>query len=93
MNLNWTASTDNVSVSGYRVERCQGAGCTNFAQVATPTATAYSDTGLSPSTTYRYRVRAIDPSGNLGGYSDRRRGHHRRRPAHAAGPGRGLGVR
>ena len=36
-NLNWTASTDNVGVTGYRVERCQGAGCTNFAQVGTPT--------------------------------------------------------
>ena len=33
VNLNWTASTDNVGVTGYRVERCQGAGCTNFAQV------------------------------------------------------------
>ena len=31
----WTASTDNVGVTGYRVERCQGAGCTNFAQVGT----------------------------------------------------------
>ncbi len=47
VNLNWTASTDNVGVSGYRVERCQGAGCTNFAQVGTPTATTYSDTGLA----------------------------------------------
>ena len=36
VNLDWTASTDNVGVSGYRVERCQGAGCTNFAQVGTP---------------------------------------------------------
>ena len=69
IDLNWTASTDNVSVSGYRVERCQGANCTNFAQVATPTATSYSDTGLSASSTYRYQVRAVDPSGNLGGYS------------------------
>ena len=33
-NLTWTASTDNVGVAGYRVERCQGAGCTNFTQVA-----------------------------------------------------------
>ena len=93
VNLNWTASTDNVGVSGYRVERCQGAGCTNFAQVGTPTATAYGDTGLAASTTYRYQVRAVDASGNLGGYSTRRRGHHARRPAHASGPGRGLGVR
>ena len=38
-NLTWTASTDNVGVTGYRVERCQGAGCTTFAQVATPTGT------------------------------------------------------
>ena len=28
INLTWTASTDNVGVTGYRVERCQGAGCT-----------------------------------------------------------------
>ena len=36
INLSWTASTDNVGVTGYRVERCQGAGCTTFAQIATP---------------------------------------------------------
>ena len=29
-------STDNVGVTGYQIERCQGAGCTNFAQIATP---------------------------------------------------------
>jgi chitodextrinase len=69
VTLAWTASTDNVGVTGYRVERCQGAGCTNFAQVGTPTATSYSDTGLSPSTTYRYRVRAADAAGNLSAYS------------------------
>jgi glucose/arabinose dehydrogenase/chitodextrinase len=69
VGLSWTASTDNVAVAGYRVERCQGAGCTNFAQIATPTATTYGDGGLAPSTTYRYRVRTVDPSGNLSGYS------------------------
>ena len=46
IDLNWTASTDNVGVTGYRVERCQGAGCTNFAQVGHADGTAYSDTGL-----------------------------------------------
>ena len=69
VNLNWSASTDNVGVAGYRVERCQGAGCTNFAQVGTPTATSFSDTGLAPSSTYRYQVRAVDASGNFSGYS------------------------
>jgi chitodextrinase len=69
INLNWTASTDNVGVTGYRVERCQGAGCTSFAQVGTPTGTSYSDSGLTTSTTYVYRVRATDAAGNLSGYS------------------------
>ena len=69
MNLSWTASTDNVGVTGYRVERCQGSSCTNFAQVGTPTGTTFSDTGLSASTLYRYRVRAVDAAGNLGAYS------------------------
>ena len=69
IDLTWAGSTDDVGVTSYRVERCQGQGCTDFAEVATPTATTYSDTGLSPSTTYRYRVRAVDSSGNLGGYS------------------------
>ena len=34
IDLSWTASTDNVGVTGYRVERCQGASCTTWAQVA-----------------------------------------------------------
>jgi chitodextrinase len=69
INLAWTASTDNVGVTGYRVERCQGAGCSNFAQVAAPAGTSFNDTGLAANTTYRYRVRAADAAGNLGGYS------------------------
>ena len=69
INLNWNASTDNVGVTGYQVQRCQGAGCSNFAQIATPTTTTYSDTGLTPATSYTYRVRAIDAAGNVSGFS------------------------
>jgi chitodextrinase len=69
INLAWTASTDNIGVTGYRLERCQGAGCSSWAQIATPTANSHSDTGLVPSTTYRYRVRATDAAGNLSGFS------------------------
>lgn len=69
INLTWTASTDNGEVAGYLVERCQGSGCSNFAQIATTTVTTYNDIGLLPSTSYRYRVRATDTAGNLGGYS------------------------
>ncbi|MGR9108178.1 MAG: fibronectin type III domain-containing protein [Gammaproteobacteria bacterium] len=67
--LNWTASTDNIGVTGYRVERCQGSSCTNFTQIGAPAGTTYNDTGLTASTDYRYRVRAADAAGNLSGYS------------------------
>ena len=44
--VTWTAATDNVGVTGYRIERCQGSGCTTFAQIASPAGTSYSDGGL-----------------------------------------------
>ncbi|MGB8786469.1 MAG: galactose oxidase-like domain-containing protein [Candidatus Acidiferrales bacterium] len=70
INLTWTASTDNVGVTGYEVQRCEGAGCTNFAQIATPTGTTYTDTGLLASTSYSYRVLATDAAGNLSAFSN-----------------------
>src|SRR6185436_6721801 len=69
INLSWTASTDNVGVTGYQVERCQGAGCSTFTQIGTPTTTTFSDTGLTGGTSYSYRVRATDAVPNLSGYS------------------------
>ena len=66
----WMAATDNVGVTGYLVERCQGAGCTAFAQVATVGSTSFNDTGLLANTSYSYRVRATDAAGNLGPYSN-----------------------
>ncbi len=70
INLSWTASTDNVGVTAYRVERCQGAGCTTFAQIAAPTTTTYNDTGLTANTSYSYRIRATDSAGNVSSYSN-----------------------
>jgi len=69
INLSWSAASDNVGVTGYRIERCQGAGCSNFAEIATSSGTSYSNTGLTASTSYSYRVRAGDAAGNLSGYS------------------------
>ncbi len=69
INLAWTASTDNVGVTGYFVERCQGRKCTAFAQVASVTTTTYSNSALAAATSYRYRVRATDAAGNLSGFS------------------------
>jgi hypothetical protein len=70
VNLSWTASTDNVGVTGYRIERCQGTGCSNFAEVGTAATTTYNATGLAASTSYSFRVRASDVAGNLGAYSN-----------------------
>jgi len=69
INLAWSAATDDVGVTGYLLERCQGAGCTAFAQISTPAGTSFGDTGLAVSTSYSYRVRATDAAGNLGAYS------------------------
>lgn len=71
INLSWTAATDNVGVTGNRVERCQGVGCSNFGQITTLGAvTSYSDTSLQPSTSYSYRIRANDAAGNIGPYAN-----------------------
>ncbi len=70
ITINWTAATDNVGVTGYQVERCQGPNCSNFAFLTTLTGTTYLDAGLQASTPYRYRVRATDNAGNLGAFSN-----------------------
>ncbi len=70
VNLSWTASTDNVGVSGYLVERSLGPGCASWVQVATPTSTSLTDPGRSPYSLYCYRVRAADLVGNLSNYSN-----------------------
>ena len=71
IDLSWTAATDNVGVTGYQVERCQGASCSTFANIANLGASTltYSDTGLPSSTAYNYRVRALDAAGNVSAYS------------------------
>jgi len=69
IDVTWTAATDDVGVTAYLVERCQDAGCTTFAQVATTPGTTFGDTGLQAATSYTYRIRATDAAGNLGPYS------------------------
>src|SRR5206468_1992641 len=70
IGVSWTASTDDVGVTGYLVERCQGAGCASFTQVGSVAASPFNDSGLTPSTSYSYRVRATDAAGNLTAYSN-----------------------
>ncbi len=70
INLQWAPASDNVAVTGYLIERCQGSSCTNFAQINSSSTTSFGDTGLNASTSYTYRVRASDAVGNLSGYSN-----------------------
>lgn len=69
VNLSWTASTDNVGVTGYKVERCQGSGCSSFSQIAVTATNSYVDAGRAPNTAYVYQVRAYDAAGNDSSYS------------------------
>ncbi len=62
LSLTWTASTDNVGVTGYRVFR-------DGAQIGTPAGPGFPDSGLAPSTTYQYRVSALDAAGNVSAQS------------------------
>src|SRR3989344_5467863 len=71
LSLAWNVSTDNVGVMGYRIERCTGASCTNFAQIGTVSlVNNYTDASALSGTAYRYRVRAVDAAGNLSVYSN-----------------------
>jgi len=69
IDVSWKPSTDNLSVAGYIVQRCQGPGCNNFSTLAVTTGTSYIDSGLSFSSSYTYRIQAFDPSQNASPYS------------------------
>lgn len=64
INLSWTDNSDNET--GFRIERCRNAGCTNFAQIAQvgSNTTTFADTSVNKNTTYNYRVRAFNAAGN-----------------------------
>ncbi len=63
VSLAWSASTDNVGVTGYDVFR-------GSTKVTTVTGTSYTDPGLSASTTYSYTVKARDAAGNVSAASN-----------------------
>ncbi|MBX3034921.1 MAG: DUF4082 domain-containing protein [Bdellovibrionaceae bacterium] len=57
INLTWSASSDNVGVTGYKIYR-------NGNLLTQVTQTSYSNTGLSAATAYSYQISAIDAAGN-----------------------------
>ena len=62
-NLSWTASTDNVGVTGYDVYR-------GTTLLTTVTGTTYTATGLTASTAYTFSVKAKDAAGNVSASSN-----------------------
>jgi chitodextrinase len=70
IDLIWDPAIDDIGVTGYFVERCQGVGCTTFSPIGSVTGTTYSDSSLAGETDYSYQVRATDEAGNLGPYSN-----------------------
>lgn len=62
INLMW--SDNSIDEQGFRIDRSLDG--TNFAELATvnPNVTTFSDTGLTPNTTYFYRVLAFNNFGN-----------------------------
>jgi pectate lyase len=62
INLSWTASTDNVGGTGYKIYR-------GGSLVNTVSTTSYSDSGLIAGTSYSYTVAAYDAAGNNSGNS------------------------
>lgn len=65
VDLMWSASTDNVGVTGYRVY--QG---TNLVATVSGSTTDYKVTGLNASTSYTFTVYAVDAAGNVSAASN-----------------------
>ncbi|WP_164914093.1 GEVED domain-containing protein [Aquimarina sediminis] len=63
IDLSWTASTDNVGVSGYDVYQ-------GNTVISTVTTTTYQASGLTADTAYSFRIKAKDAAGNQSGFSN-----------------------
>jgi chitodextrinase len=64
VDLSWSASTDDVGVTGYEISR-DGSVLTTIGNV-----TSYADTSVAASTSYTYVVRALDAAGHRSDPSD-----------------------
>jgi glucose/arabinose dehydrogenase len=61
--LNWTASTDNIQVTGYDIFK-------DNVLLTSINGTSYTPTGLVNGATYRFKVRAKDAANNLSDFSN-----------------------
>ncbi len=63
VGITWQASSDNVAVAGYRVDR-------NGVSVGRTNSTSFTDSGVAAGKTYTYTVTAYDAVWNMSGTSD-----------------------
>ena len=65
VDLGWSASTDNVAVTGYQIVR-------NNSEIAAIAGSilSFSDVTVAPNTSYIYAIRAVDAAGNLSAASN-----------------------
>ena len=68
VTLTWNAPVETDDINNYQVWRSSSA-TTGFAQAGTPTDTTFTVGSLKRRTTYYFRVRAVDTSGNIGPFS------------------------
>lgn len=68
INLAWTASTDDIGVVAYHIER-QDSATGPFTEIGTAAGVSYQDFTVTWLHTYTYRVRARDAAGKYSGYS------------------------
>ena len=70
VDLAWTASTDNVGVTAYTVQRSLTF-VSGYAPVGTTASTSWKDSAVTAGTVYYYQVYASDAAGNTSGGSNR----------------------
>jgi hypothetical protein len=69
VTLTWNAPVETDDVNNYQVWRNTSSATTGFTQAGAPTGTTFTVGSLKRHTTYYFKVRAVDTSGNIGPFS------------------------
>lgn len=66
VKLTWSAPSSTANIDTFEIQRCSGSNCIGWGKAVTPakSATTTTVTGLTASTTYRFRIRAKAASGS-----------------------------